>query len=366
MSAPKGPPPPEPGYSVGDKLDAIPLGVVGTLLGIASITTALRIYWRARPTWRIGADDYTLIFAWVSQPQSVLTVSWYGIDAAMYHHGRGTMGFVPVMSTMGPLIVADGVLWLWGINVIRISVALMLLRLKDNLSWKCTLWTIIGAQVCMLIVGTTMHLVMCQPISGRWTSDPAAKCIAPDKFMIYGYVYSGFTVASDLILALLPLTFIRSLHRPLHEKVLIGCLMAAGLAATGVAVARLFLIMGYLGKNGLPSINMLSDILWGLELTIGILTASVPTLKAPIHRLLLDCGVLQDKTVTSERSPESFLDQLTQGSHFTRQMRQWDTIRDGDSNRPFMYSTAKKSEGSSSADTRVNDSATREVTTSAV
>lgn len=164
---------------------------------------------------------------------------------------------------------------------------------------------------------------------------------------------------------MLPLTFIRSLHRPLHEKVLIGCLMAAGLAATGVAVARLFLIMGYLGKAG-PSINMLSDILWGLELTIGILTASVPTLKAPVHRLLLDWGFMQDKTATSDRSPESFLDQLTHGSHFTRQMRQWDTIKDGDSNRPFMFSTTKKSDGSSSADTRVNDSAVREVTSTAV
>lgn len=82
-------------------------------------------------------------------------------------------------------------LWLWGINVIRISVALMLLRLKDSLAWKCTLWTIVGAQVCMLIVGTTMHLVMCQPISGRWTSVPVAKCIPPADFMIYGYVYSG-------------------------------------------------------------------------------------------------------------------------------------------------------------------------------
>jgi hypothetical protein len=142
--------------------------------------------------------------------------------------------------------------------------------------------------------------------------------------------------------------------------------MAAGLAATGVAVARLFLIMGYLGKPGSPSNNMLSDILWGLELTIGILTASVPTLKAPIHRLLLDCGMMQDNSAASDRSPESFLDQLTQGSHFTRQMRQWDTIKDGDSNRPFMYSTTKKSDGSSSADTRVNDSAVREVTSSAV
>ena len=32
-----------------------------------AITTALRIYWRIRPTNRIGADDYTLVFAWVSR-----------------------------------------------------------------------------------------------------------------------------------------------------------------------------------------------------------------------------------------------------------------------------------------------------------
>lgn len=69
MSAPS-PPPPQPppvdrDYHAGDRLDTIPLASVGTLLGIATITTALRIYWRAKPVWRIGADDITLMFALV-------------------------------------------------------------------------------------------------------------------------------------------------------------------------------------------------------------------------------------------------------------------------------------------------------------
>jgi len=62
---PPGPPPVDRGYRAGDRLDAIPLATVGTLLGIATITTVLRIYWRIRPTNRIGGDDYTLIFALV-------------------------------------------------------------------------------------------------------------------------------------------------------------------------------------------------------------------------------------------------------------------------------------------------------------
>ena len=141
-----------------------------------------------------------------------------------------------------------------------------------------------------------------------------------------------------MTLSLLPITFIYGLTRPLHEKVLIGCLMAAGLAATGVALARLFLIMGYvpIGKLG-PAMNMVQDLLWGLELTIGVLTASIPTLKAPVHRLLLDWGWLQENKSSSDMSPESFLEHLPNGSHVTRQMRQWDSERD----MPDMYTLQK-------------------------
>ncbi|KAK4210376.1 hypothetical protein QBC37DRAFT_35374 [Rhypophila decipiens] len=336
MSAPPPPPPPvDPGYHAGDRLDAIPLASVGTLLGIATITTALRIFWRIKPIWRIGADDITLVFA------LALTISWYGVDAAMYHHGRGLEGAVLDPWTVGPLIVADGVLWVWALCIIRISVALMLLRLKESRWWKSVLWTVIGVQICMLIVGTTMHLVMCRPLSARWapTGTPPKECIEPAKFMIYGYVYSAFTIASDLTLSLLPITFIHSLTRPVHEKVLIGCLMAAGLAATGVAIARLFLIMGYVpvGTKG-PVVSMLQDLLWGFELTIGILTASMPALKAPVHRVLLSWGLLPGSKSSSDMSPESFLDHLTNGSHVTRQMRRWDpSVRDP----PDMYTLQK-------------------------
>lgn len=49
----------------GGRVDAYSLAPVGTFLGIACITTGLRIFWRLRPVRRIGADDYTLLFALV-------------------------------------------------------------------------------------------------------------------------------------------------------------------------------------------------------------------------------------------------------------------------------------------------------------
>lgn len=111
----------------------------------------------------------------------------------MYHYGRGLEGFLPDPWVMGPLVVADGVLWVWGLNMIRISVAFMLLRLKDSWLWRVTLWSIISIQTSMLVVGTTMHLVMCRPISARWAPTPEAICIPTPNFMAYGYVYSGMS-----------------------------------------------------------------------------------------------------------------------------------------------------------------------------
>jgi len=113
----------------------------------------------------------------------------------------------------------------------------------------------------------------------------------------------------------------------LHEKILIACLMGAGMGATGIAVARLFLIMGFLGKGPTAKMNVEQDILWGMELTIGVLTASIPPLKAPMQRLLLSWGVLRsDPGTGSDVSCKSFVEPLPHESHNTRQLRQWNSM----------------------------------------
>ncbi len=128
-----------------------------------------------------------------------------------------------------------------------------------------------------------------------------------------------------MVLSLLPVTFIRTLRRSVYEKVLIACLMGAGMAATGIAIARLFLIMGFLGKGPTAAMNIKQDILWGMELTIGVLTASIPPLKAPMQRLLLSWGVLS----SNASSDASFVDAHPNESGVVRQMGQWNsTVRE--------------------------------------
>lgn len=85
--AAKPPPPPlvDPGYNAGDRLDKYPLAPVGVLLGFACITTGLRLYWRVRPARRIGADDYTLVFALVRTAESDSIATLTSIAADSHH-----------------------------------------------------------------------------------------------------------------------------------------------------------------------------------------------------------------------------------------------------------------------------------------
>ncbi|EKG09365.1 hypothetical protein MPH_13614 [Macrophomina phaseolina MS6] len=157
-----------------------------------------------------------------------------------------------------------------------------------------------------------------RPITALWEPTPNAKCINTGSFMIYGFVYSAVNIASDLIIALMPLAFIWEMHRSRLEKVLLGCLMAAGLIATGASVARVVLITATLGRWSAWT-DVLNDLLWGVELAIGVIAASLPCLKAPAHEMLRRLGIFHSKNA-ADASPESFLGHMSHGSHIMRQM----------------------------------------------
>ena len=95
----------------------------------------------------------------------------------------------------------------------------------------------------------------------------------------------------DLTLALMPIKLIRSLTRPLTEKILIGILMATGLLATGVLCAKLSTYPTF-GK-GDPMQATVEPAMWTkLEELCGIIASCLPSLKEPGEKALRRIGVL--------------------------------------------------------------------------
>ena len=101
----------------------------------------------------------------------------------------------------------------------------------------------------------------------------------------------------------MPLTFIRKLHRPLPERILISCLMALGLLATASAIYKTSIMDRY-SLSGDTSRDVIPLNTWAkIEEQLGIIAACIPPLKAPIERLLRKIGI---PTLASISWPSSY------------------------------------------------------------
>lgn len=103
----------------------------------------------------------------------------------------------------------------------------------------------------------------------------------------------GVFILMDFTLATMPLKLIRTLNRPLREKILISGLMAMGLIATIIAGIKTKTFKNvYLGD---PLSATVDSSMWAkLEELVGIIAACMPCLKAPAEKALRRLGVLSD------------------------------------------------------------------------
>ncbi|KAF4627704.1 hypothetical protein G7Y89_g10453 [Cudoniella acicularis] len=223
----------------------------------------------------------------------------HGCAAATHGWGRLSYYVSPVdKSTALKFLFVMEVLWIIGIALIRISVAISLLRLSVASSaagferlWRGALWTIICVQVLAYIGWMVLLLFNCRPLRSTWEPVANVVCWAPKYTINYGSVANSLVIIMDFMLATMPIKLIWTLNRSVREKVLIACLMAMGLAATGIAIYKTYISQHYFVGDFLQTSVRFS--LWcKLEELVGIIAACAPSLKSPVGKLLRRIGVV--------------------------------------------------------------------------
>jgi len=224
-------------------------------------------------------------------------VDWASIIAGNIAPLSGS-SFVYLSDLLGisaPLSLASEVMSALSVPLIKISVAIMLLRLLRGKYWKRFLYVIIAVQVVMAVFVTLMQTTRCVPIKGLW--DPAItdkKCWSEHAFRVSLSFTSVVTILTDVILSLIPLTFILNIKRPLRERLMIVLLMGLGMFASAASIAKTVVIQSYTESAG-PDNAMLSGMkiaLWSaVEEQVGIIAACLPCLKSLFHRILRRLGL---------------------------------------------------------------------------
>ncbi|KAF2837319.1 hypothetical protein M501DRAFT_995907 [Patellaria atrata CBS 101060] len=171
------------------------------------------------------------------------------------------------------------------------------MRIKSERSWKWFLSFFIALNIINTITANTAILVQCRPTRILWgEGDPStAKCWTPKQSQASAYVNSAVSILTDIVFALIPITFIRKMSTPLPSRLILGILLALGLLAGAAGIVKCTYIPS-LGTSKDPFRDLIDLTLWNaVEEHVCVLAACLPTLKRPCEKLLGRWGLVTSR-----------------------------------------------------------------------
>ncbi|KAJ4299926.1 hypothetical protein N0V90_005173 [Kalmusia sp. IMI 367209] len=209
--------------------------------------------------------------------------------------------------------------WAWAMASIKISIGLMLLRLESEQRWRRFLWAMIGFQVVLSMYNMMSQLFGCVPFHKMWdlSQHVSGKCWPSHISTASQVTVQVFVILTDWIFALLPISFLRKVQRPLRERVIIGFLMGLGVFTGVASIVKIKQILG-LHKSGDIRAELIVIEMWcSIEALIGFIASCVPCLRGPFQRTLEHFGIVtlrQTTTYTYGHYPGTrYATQITSG-----------------------------------------------------
>jgi hypothetical protein len=136
--------------------------------------------------------------------------------------------------------------WLFGISALKVSIALTLLRLSVQRSYKRILYSTI-VLVVLITTGCALTLILqCLPVEAAWdmTKQPppfgtgTARCYSLDTFKNLGLMNSAFNIATDVLFAALPIPLIWQLSLNVRTKVSLILILSLGWFACAAGIIK--------------------------------------------------------------------------------------------------------------------------------
>jgi hypothetical protein len=200
----------------------------------------------------------------------------------------------PLVLRNAPLIIAAELSSTWSLALAKVSVSALLIRLQQIESWKVFLYAVAIIQFLTALCLTAIHTTRCIPLAGLWDLTISDKhCWTDAAFGTSLTITSTIVAVTDLIYALIPITFLRNMSHPIRDRVVIGVLMSLGIIATGASIAKAVTAQGF-DRTSDPISQGTAVALWaGVEEQLAVIAACIPCLRAPFQRLLSHLGLLR-------------------------------------------------------------------------
>jgi hypothetical protein len=206
----------------------------------------------------------------------------------------------------------DGVLalpfWAWATGLIKISIAWMLLRFQRTSGWRNFVYAMILLNVFFICFLGIANIFNCVPYASQWdfagrysVAKGNKKCWPVSAQMSTIYATVTVNVLSDVVLSLVPLTFLRKVQRPLREKIVIGSLLSLGIFASVFSIVRMITQVAptYLVEPGANGV--LSGLMTCLETEASFIAACVPALRSSANRWVQKIGLWKGSSMGTSK-----------------------------------------------------------------
>jgi hypothetical protein len=286
-------------------------GTTLALHGLALLVFGARMWSRWYPVYRMQLDDYACVMAYVSLHRSlwaftrklitmlsqILIVVNTSLLAAAIPYAFGRDPHTYFLSDSQEAFKYASIaqpIWAWSMVFIKVSFALMLLRIEQAKALRRFLWCMIVLQITLGIYNTLATLLQCMPVHKAWDLVGAVKgtCWSKRAVSISSIVVSVIHIITDFMLALLPISFLRKIQRPVRERVVVGGLMGLGFFAGIASIIKIVAAIEF-GREGDPMNASINIGMWSvIEELVGFIVICIPCLRSPFQRVLQHCGLL--------------------------------------------------------------------------
>ncbi|KAF2215551.1 hypothetical protein CERZMDRAFT_34355 [Cercospora zeae-maydis SCOH1-5] len=234
-----------------------------------------------------GADDYVMLSA------LILAVATFVCFVGEVHDAQAVGRHAECLTAhqrelFGEWMYVHSLVVMWGVILVKISIALFLMRLvPPGKNWKAVLWATVVFLIAFMLACTGTLVFQCWPIRAAWDSAArqTASCFSNDTFSAIGLTNSAINVATDFLLAALPIPVIIKLQVNKRSKFSLIAILSIGYFACAAGIVKAVKQSQWFGEAD-PFWHDSFNVWNMIELSIGITAASLPALR-PLFATIL-------------------------------------------------------------------------------
>jgi hypothetical protein len=247
---------------------------------VCPLLVVMRIWARLRRGGKLGPDDWAAVAALIA----VLLLSGFLVGACQYGMGRHLKLLEPEdkFETMKYFYMAQ-VTYKTAINLSKVCILLLYLRIFNKVRWfKWACWAILTCVTCYCIASTMATIFQCKPINRVFDKSIPGTCIDNSKFW---YANAGFSIATDIIILLLPMPLVYQLHVPIAQKVALIAVFALGIFVVITSCLRIT-TLDILATTPDTTYDI-ANVMWTIiEPNVAVVCACLPILRPFIVKLI--------------------------------------------------------------------------------